>query len=161
VKQTKRKCGFVEVLLPYLLDRLTPVLAALPPSRQAARERGKDRAMKRYEPATPRAGLGLIAVAMTAVTIGALGVLPAEFDSLDADPSTLAIARVATNAPIGRASNPARVDGPDAGRCEVRVSRALTVGARKSRRRRPSSELAWPHKHAVRAGESQHPGSRI
>jgi hypothetical protein len=42
--------------------------------------------MNRYEPSTPRAALGLAAVAMAAVTLTALVVLPAELDSLSADP---------------------------------------------------------------------------
>ena len=45
--------------------------------------------MQRYEPAAPRAALGLIAVAMSAIAIGAFGVLPAEFDSLEGDRSAL------------------------------------------------------------------------
>ena len=44
--------------------------------------------MKRYEPSTPRAALGLTAAAMAAVTLAALVVLPAEFDSVSADPYT-------------------------------------------------------------------------
>jgi hypothetical protein len=48
--------------------------------------------MKRYEPSTPRAALGLTAVAMAAITMAALVVLPAELDSVSADPYTLAAA---------------------------------------------------------------------
>jgi hypothetical protein len=44
--------------------------------------------MNRYEPSTPRAALGLTAVAMAAITMAALVVLPAEFDSVSADPYT-------------------------------------------------------------------------
>lgn len=42
--------------------------------------------MRSYEPSTPRAAVGLIAIAMTAITLGALVVMPAimEVDSRDA-----------------------------------------------------------------------------
>ncbi len=42
--------------------------------------------MDRYEPSTPRAALGLTAVAMAAVTLAALVVLPAELETVNADP---------------------------------------------------------------------------
>jgi len=44
--------------------------------------------MNRYEPSTPRAALGLTAVAMAGITMAALVVLPAEFDSVSAEPYT-------------------------------------------------------------------------
>jgi hypothetical protein len=66
--------------------------------------------MNRYKPATPRAALGLAAVAMAAITIGAMVVLPAKFDSLGADPYMLAAAKIAKSAPIDVAAGPARVD---------------------------------------------------
>jgi len=44
--------------------------------------------MNRYEPSTPRAALGFIAVAMATITMAALVVLPAELDSVSADPYT-------------------------------------------------------------------------
>ena len=56
--------------------------------------------MNRYKPSTPRAALGLTAVAMAAITMGALVVLPAKLDAAGADPSTLAAAKAATKAPI-------------------------------------------------------------
>ena len=65
--------------------------------------------MNRYKPSTPRAALGLTAVAMAAITMGTLVVLPAELDSAAADPSTLA-AKAATKAPIEVAISPARID---------------------------------------------------
>ena len=68
--------------------------------------------MNGYEPSTPRAALGLTAVAMTAITIGALVVLPAKLDSVSADPYALA-ARAATNAPIEIAISPAHIDVPE------------------------------------------------
>ena len=64
--------------------------------------------MNRYKPATPRAALGLTAVAMAAITMGALVVLPAKLDAAGADPSTLAAAKAAT--PIEVAIVPARID---------------------------------------------------
>ena len=53
--------------------------------------------MNRYEPSTPRAALGLTAVAMAAITLTALVVLPAEFDSLSAAPYTEAAAEGGNN----------------------------------------------------------------
>jgi hypothetical protein len=66
--------------------------------------------MNRYKPSTPRAALGLTAVAMAAITMGALVVLPAKLDAAGADPSTLAAAKAATKAPIEVAISPARID---------------------------------------------------
>ena len=66
--------------------------------------------MKGYEPSTPRAALGLTAVAMAAITMGALVVLPAKLDSVSASPYTLAAAKAATNTPIEVAISPARID---------------------------------------------------
>ena len=53
--------------------------------------------MNRYEPSIPRAALGLTAVAMAAVTLAALVILPAEFDSLSAAPYTEAAAEGGNN----------------------------------------------------------------
>jgi hypothetical protein len=69
--------------------------------------------MNRYEPSTPRAAMGLTAVAMAAVTIGAMVVLPAKLDSVSADPYTLAAAKAATMAPIEVAISPARIGVPE------------------------------------------------
>ncbi len=66
--------------------------------------------MKRYEPSTPRAALGLAAVAMTAITVGALVVLPAKIESGSVDPYTLAVADGAARASIEAAIVPAGVD---------------------------------------------------
>ena len=68
--------------------------------------------MNRYEPSTPRAAIGLIAAVMTAITIGAMVVLPAKLDSGSAEPQTLAAARAATKTPIEVAIGPARGDVP-------------------------------------------------
>jgi hypothetical protein len=66
--------------------------------------------MDSYQPSTPRAVLGLIAVAMAAITVGALVVLPATLDSTSADVFTLATAAASTKAPIEVAIIPARID---------------------------------------------------
>ena len=63
-----------------------------------------------YEPSTPRATLGLAAVAMTAITMGALVVLPAKLDSVSADPYPPATARTATKASVEVAISPTRID---------------------------------------------------
>jgi hypothetical protein len=54
--------------------------------------------MKRYESSTPRGALGLSAVVMAAITIAALVVLPAQLDSVSAEP--YAVATAATNVTI-------------------------------------------------------------
>ena len=73
--------------------------------------------MNSYEPSTPRAAFGLAAVAMAAISIGAMVVLPAKLDSADA--VTLAAAKAAPAAssevviipaPIEVAISPARID---------------------------------------------------
>ena len=46
--------------------------------------------MKRYESPAPHAAAGLMAAALTAMTMGALVVLPAKLDALHAAPLTLA-----------------------------------------------------------------------
>lgn len=83
--------------------------------------------MNRYEPSTPRAALGLAAVAMATITMGALVVLPAKFDSVGADPSTLAAAKAAAEAPIGVAAGPARIDAPEAENREAHVHPGRTT----------------------------------
>ena len=67
--------------------------------------------MKRYEPSTPRAALGLSAVAMTAITLGVLVVLPAKIESGGAaDPYALTVADAAARASIEAAIVPAGID---------------------------------------------------
>jgi hypothetical protein len=66
--------------------------------------------MKRYEPSTPRAALGLSAVAMTAITVGAMVVLPAKIESGSVHPYTLAVTDRAARASIEAAIVPAGVD---------------------------------------------------
>jgi hypothetical protein len=78
-----------------------------------ARGRLTDRNINGYQPATPRAALGLTAVAMATITVAALVVLPAEFDSLGSDPYALAAAKAATKAPSEAATNPERIDAPE------------------------------------------------
>ena len=46
--------------------------------------------MKRYESPMPHAPAGLVAVVLTALTMGSLVVLPAKFDGIHAAPLTLA-----------------------------------------------------------------------
>ena len=66
--------------------------------------------MNRYKPSTPRAALGLTAVAMAAITMGTLVVLPAKLDATGAEPSTLAAAKAPAKAPVEVAISPARID---------------------------------------------------
>ena len=51
------------------------------------------RSMHGYDHSTPRAALGLTAVFMAAITMSAMVVVPAEFDSVHADPTMLATAK--------------------------------------------------------------------
>lgn len=66
--------------------------------------------MNSYEPSTHRAAFGLAAVAMAAITIGALIVLPAKLGSVSADLFTLASAKAGMPAPIEVAISPARIE---------------------------------------------------
>jgi len=98
--------------------------------------------MNRYEPSTPRAAMGLIAVAMAAITIGAMVVLPAKLDSVSADPYTLAAAKAAENAPIEVAISPARIGVPEVINREAHGHPGrTTVGAQKIRAQR--HRLSW------------------
>ena len=66
--------------------------------------------MNSYEPSTPRGAFGLAAVALAAITFGAMVVLPAKQDSVSADAVTLASAKAETKAPTEVAISPARID---------------------------------------------------
>lgn len=59
---------------------------------------------KGYEPSTARAAIGFIAVAASAITIGALVVLPAELAATRGEPVELAEAKVAAGALLKFAS---------------------------------------------------------
>jgi hypothetical protein len=63
--------------------------------------------MKRYEPETPRTALGLAAIALTALTIGLLVVVPAKMDAGGPDALTLARAKAP---PIEVVISPARIE---------------------------------------------------
>lgn len=65
--------------------------------------------MNSYQPSAPRAALGSIAVAMAAITISAMVVLPAMLDA--ASPARFALVQAAeAAAPIEVAISPARID---------------------------------------------------
>ncbi len=55
--------------------------------------------MKKYEPATPRAALGVVAVAVSACTLWALIILPANLDA-DSAGFPVAAAKAATTVPV-------------------------------------------------------------
>ena len=80
-----------------------PSTAASPPE---ALKR-KDRNMTCYKPATPRALFGLTAVMMTAITLGALVVVPAKLEFVSADPSSLATGTVVSNSSTDFVNGPA------------------------------------------------------
>jgi hypothetical protein len=64
--------------------------------------------MNRFEPSIPRGAFGVAAVAMTAITMGVMVVLPAILEGGSADPSLAAAA--ATRASTELAIAPARID---------------------------------------------------
>src|SRR6266446_1177158 len=66
--------------------------------------------MNGYKPSTSRAASGLTAVAMTAITIGVMVVLPAKLESGGSGPYALAAAEAATTAPVEVAVDPAGGD---------------------------------------------------
>ena len=66
--------------------------------------------MYHYQTSTPRAAIGLAAVAMTVLTIGVTLVLPSEVQSGRRNPAPLAAANAAAPAPIEVAIIPARID---------------------------------------------------
>ncbi len=90
--------------------------------------------MNDYESSAPRAVLALAALAMTTITMGALVVLPAKFDSVGADASTLAAAKAATQAPIEVVASRALVDAPTEGREVLARPGRATIGVQVFRR---------------------------
>lgn len=52
--------------------------------------------MHRYEMSTPRVALGITAVAMTAITMGVLVVMPARMEAISHEPSMLTASKVTT-----------------------------------------------------------------
>jgi hypothetical protein len=81
--------------------------------------------MNGYKPSTPRATLGLTAVAMSAITIGAMVVLPVKLDSVNAEPFMLAAAKTATNAPIEASADPDCDDVPAVVDRDVHAGRTI------------------------------------
>jgi hypothetical protein len=77
-------------------------------------KRLQGRSMHGYDHSTPRAALGLTAVFMAAITMSAMVVMPAKFDSVHTDPTMLATAKTTIKAPIAVEGSQACVDEPDA-----------------------------------------------
>jgi len=102
--------------------------------------------MKNYNSSVPRVASGLAAMAMVAITMGVLVVLPAKFDALSEDPFTLAAARAATMAMTGVADGPARADGPAIDGARHAATECRDVGAQASRGK--------PHKLSSRSQSS-------
>jgi hypothetical protein len=73
----------------------------------------KDSNMNGYKTSTPRAALGVAAVAMTAITMSALIVLPAELGAVSAAPDMRDAANAATSSRTDVVLRPARADTPD------------------------------------------------
>jgi hypothetical protein len=98
--------------------------------------------MNAYKPSTSRVASGLIAVAMAAITIGAMVVLPAKLDSGSADPYALAAAEAATTAPVEVAVDPARGDPSAVGdRAEHVHADRTNLAAREFRAKRHKLSL--------------------
>jgi hypothetical protein len=76
-------------------------------------KRLQGRSMQGYDHSTPRAALGLTAVFMAAITMSAMVVLPAKFDSVHADSTMLAAAKTTIKTPIAVEGSQACVDGAD------------------------------------------------
>jgi hypothetical protein len=88
--------------------------AAMRDRSQSARvpdKRLKDWHMNRYETSTPRAALGLTAVAMAAITMATLVVLPAQLGSVSANANTLAVEKAPAEARFDVAKAP-NIDVP-------------------------------------------------
>ena len=93
--------------------------------------------MNGYKPSTPRAALGMTAVAMAAITLAALVVLPAKLEFVRVDPYTLAAAKAATKAPIDVAITPTRINAPESlNREEHLHSDRAVLGAQEFRGKR-------------------------
>jgi hypothetical protein len=77
-------------------------------------KRLKDWHMNRYETSTPRAALGLTAVAMAAITMATLVVLPAQLGSVSANAGTLGVEKAPAEARFNVARAPVSIDAPGA-----------------------------------------------
>jgi len=101
--------------------------------------------MHTYEPSSPRAAIGLMAVAMAAITMSAMVILPAELEFENADVYTLAAAPAEAKAPVEVAG------GATCAHVSETVSRGehidggcTTAAAQGSRsRRHPSGLRGW------------------
>jgi hypothetical protein len=89
--------------------------------------------MKHYEPSKRHAVIAMTSVAMTAITIGALVVLPAKLDSAGADPLAMAAAAAATIAPIDVAISETRIEVPETGIPKEHSALAARLSARRHR----------------------------
>ena len=93
--------------------------------------------MNGYKLSTPRAALGLTAIAMAAITMSVFVVLPANLDHVGTDAYMLAAAQAAAGAPSDVASSAAHIDAPELLDREehVRAGR-MPLAAQELRRRR-------------------------
>ena len=66
--------------------------------------------MNRFDPSTPRTAFGIAAIAMTALTIGLLGVAPTKMGSDSLDVISLASAKTVAQGATEVAISPARID---------------------------------------------------
>jgi hypothetical protein len=90
--------------------------------------------MNGYEPPTPRVALGLTAVAMAAITMSTLVVLPAKLDSVTADPHAPTATKSNKTAPIEVAIIPTLICVTGVIDREVHLDPVrMTIGAQESR----------------------------
>ena len=104
----------------------------------------RSQTMNRYQPSTPRAAIGIAAVAMTVLTIGVAVVLPSEVQSVDRNAATSTAANAAAPAPIDVAIVPARIDviaerSPSVAKGTVRPVGATPVSAQE--RQKPGNPV--------------------
>ena len=97
--------------------------------------------MNRYETSTPRAALGLTAVAMAAVTMVTMVMLPAQFGSVSAQSYTLAVEKSATEVAVDVAKASASIAAAEPANGEADVGRATTEAQECARQHKSS----WPN----------------
>lgn len=97
--------------------------------------------MNRYETSTPRAALGLTAIAMAVITMGTLVVLPAQLGSVGAQSYTLAAEGSASKGPVDIANALASVAAAGAINGQQSVGPATLE----------AQECGRPHKSSLRS----------
>ena len=87
--------------------------------------------MNRFDPSTPRATFGIAAIAMTALTVGLLVVVPTKMDSGDVDTIPLATANALPPSATEVTISPARIDVVGVREANVAAQSRNTAAKRK------------------------------